>query len=271
MPGQAPVRRLWSSAHPRISSTVRGGERIGGVRFFGMPSMTRDRRAKGKGKTAAGFATGAVFSLCRIAHLLTLRQWLRNIRVTSGQKGTCARMRKNKQPTFFRQTVSIPMDLKRRMDRAAEPVNWSAEAAKAFEAKLAEIASRKEMKDMSDVVQRLRASKATMENEDFQEGYAAGKVWAEQDADARDLTNLDAFRTRVGNDWEACFVGSDSYSPAAHLADTITGEDLDRGDITEFWERALGAADAQKSYHGEFLRGFAEGALAVWDEVEGQL
>ena len=71
-------------------------------------------------------------------------------------------MGKRKQPSFFRQTVSIPIVLKQRMDKVAEPVNWSAEAGRAFEAKLAEISSRKEKQNMADVIQRLRASKAAM-------------------------------------------------------------------------------------------------------------
>jgi hypothetical protein len=52
------------------------------------------------------------------------------------------------KPRFFRTTITVPADLKRRMDAVKEEVNWSALAASAFEAKLAEIAKKKEIKKM---------------------------------------------------------------------------------------------------------------------------
>jgi hypothetical protein len=48
----------------------------------------------------------------------------------------------------FRTTITVPADLKRRMDAVTEEVNWSALAASAFEAKLTEIAKKKEAKKM---------------------------------------------------------------------------------------------------------------------------
>ncbi|MHC4179286.1 MAG: hypothetical protein ACYSWU_17370 [Planctomycetota bacterium] len=38
-------------------------------------------------------------------------------------------------------SISVPPDLKRRMDKVKEPVNWSAVACQAFEQKLAEISA----------------------------------------------------------------------------------------------------------------------------------
>ena len=58
-----------------------------------------------------------------------------------------------------RTTISIPRALKSRMDEVTENVNWSAVAARSFEDKLAEIISRKEIREMEEVVERLRASK----------------------------------------------------------------------------------------------------------------
>src|SRR5437879_3439244 len=52
------------------------------------------------------------------------------------------------KPRSFRTTITVPADLKRRMDAVDEEINWSALAASAFEAKLAEIAKKKELKKM---------------------------------------------------------------------------------------------------------------------------
>lgn len=46
-----------------------------------------------------------------------------------------------KKPTTYRQIVSIPANLKERMDKVADQVNWSAVAARAFEEKLKELES----------------------------------------------------------------------------------------------------------------------------------
>jgi hypothetical protein len=48
----------------------------------------------------------------------------------------------------FRTTITVPAHLKQRMDAVKEEVNWSALAACAFEAKLAEFAKKKEKKKM---------------------------------------------------------------------------------------------------------------------------
>jgi hypothetical protein len=52
----------------------------------------------------------------------------------------------------FRTTITIPQDLKERMDALEVEVNWSAVAARAFEEKLAEIGSNKERQVMSDFI-----------------------------------------------------------------------------------------------------------------------
>jgi hypothetical protein len=52
------------------------------------------------------------------------------------------------KPRSFRTTITVPADLKLRMDAVKEEINWSALAASAFEAKLAEIAKKMEKKKM---------------------------------------------------------------------------------------------------------------------------
>src|SRR5262249_7379637 len=102
----------------------------------------------------------------------------------------------------FRTTITVPPDLKDRMDKVQEDLNWSAIACKAFEEKLAEIASRKVSKTMSDVVQRLRTSKMRAEDEQYREGEKEGRHWAEHDAEADELTRLERYRDQLGRDWD---------------------------------------------------------------------
>ena len=61
-----------------------------------------------------------------------------------------------------RTTISIPPDLKARMEAVDEPVNWSALACRAFEQKLAEIIKRKGSSNMNDVINRLGAKNAKL-------------------------------------------------------------------------------------------------------------
>ena len=53
-----------------------------------------------------------------------------------------------KKPGYTRTTISVPADLKGRMNKVKEDVNWSALACQAFQGKLAEIAAKKERKTM---------------------------------------------------------------------------------------------------------------------------
>ncbi len=47
----------------------------------------------------------------------------------------------DEQQGATRTNISLPRELKARMDQVKEPVNWSAVAGKAFEAKLLELES----------------------------------------------------------------------------------------------------------------------------------
>jgi hypothetical protein len=177
-----------------------------------------------------------------------------------------------KKSGSYRQIVSIPDDLKKRMDKVADQVNWSAVAASAFEKKLGEIAESKETKDMNDVIQRLRKSKIESEGETFKEGRDAGKSWVENNAEVPELKRLDRYHAENHRDaWYLCTVESDAFSAAEHLARAITGDnDLDRSGMREFWQGVLGD-DEEKIHDDDFLKGFVDGAMELWSEVEGKL
>jgi hypothetical protein len=177
----------------------------------------------------------------------------------------------------FRTTITVPQDLKRRMDAIKERVNWSALACKAFEEKLAEIASKKGRKTMDDVIQRLRGSKQQMESEDRKAGETAGQAWAKDQAEARELENLEKFldgldhQPRYGRGEFFSDYGSSAYSNAELLYFKLHPEaEDDRDGAENFWVCALGD-DKHQAESDDFLRGFAEGAEAIWLEVKKQL
>lgn len=167
-----------------------------------------------------------------------------------------------------RMNISVPDDLKARMDAAAEAVNWSGVASRAFELELGEIAKRQKEKDMSAVIQRLRASKLEQEDVAYKDGYRDGKVFAENEADYSDLKKL--YELTDQSDWpDICESAEDAaYSPAEAVHMWMVGEDtFDRSESAAFWERFCGGEYPE----GEYLRGFVEGAADVLAQVEDEL
>jgi hypothetical protein len=91
----------------------------------------------------------------------------------------------------------------------------------------------------------------------------AGRQWAAYTAEARELERLENFAedTRQGQcqDWDANLVG-----------EAIRPEEDDGYAIENFWEQALGDNTSAKD-NPSFVKGFVEGALALWGEVKKQL
>jgi hypothetical protein len=177
-----------------------------------------------------------------------------------------------------RTTISVPADLKARMDKVEEPVNWSALACRAFESKLAEIAAKRETKSMSDVVERLRASMRSKESQAYKNGFKAGKSWAEQDAEVGELARLEEWKDSIERepslpDWETYCTVPDPrqrQGVGVTMTETITGETLDRTGVRDWWEANMGY-DSGKVEDGTFVRGFVDGALDVWEAVKDEL
>jgi hypothetical protein len=125
----------------------------------------------------------------------------------------------------------------------------------------------------------LRASLRQSEDAEFKAGFAVGKEWAENQAEAVQLKRLDALYEILSQnpdphvDWESSFVGDKWHfrSVAEWLFAEIKGfsaEETDRFAADDFWQQQYGENPPAE---GESLRGFAEGALEVWWAVEKQL
>jgi hypothetical protein len=178
---------------------------------------------------------------------------------------------------YARTTISVPPALKEQMETVETSVNWSALACRAFEDKLAEIAAHKEKKDMNDIVTRLRASKRQAEDAQYKAGAEAGREWAGDTAEADELQRLERWsaETRQHWGWDKLFTeGNGSDSPVAELVVSTVWPDADGNygysSVQDLWEQALGDNTSAKD-DPSFVKGFVEGALALWDEVKDQL
>jgi hypothetical protein len=175
-----------------------------------------------------------------------------------------------------RTTISLPRDLKARMDAVKVPVNWSAVAAQAFEAKLLELASKKGAKGMDEVIARMKAAEKLDSNEDYQKGWAAGERWAKEEARPKQLRDLDKRLGAWQHDIEealSAWTNGMNKGIAHGLFTAIhpLKEDVDRHTVACFWEVAIGDNGEELIEDWDYARGFIEGALDVWEKVEGKL
>jgi hypothetical protein len=113
-----------------------------------------------------------------------------------------------------------------------------------------------------------------MEEGRYREGYEAGEEWARERADADELMRLEKLRDRAGDGWDETFSigGSRAYGVGENFVHLI---DPNRGNLRHaaaaFWEEQVGDDYEPSMQDGDFVRGFAEGALAVWVQVKDQL
>jgi hypothetical protein len=176
-----------------------------------------------------------------------------------------------------RTTISIPLELKARMDAVVEDINWSELACRAFEQKLAEITSTKGVKDMKDVAIRLRASKHKLSGVRYKDGFRAGQRWAKDTADAEELERLEGVRNcRSPGEWASWWhiKTRGGIGPCDRFIHAITPPHPEAGGrevVGNFWEGHGGFDWEERSFDGDFVQGFAEGALDIWDRVKDEL
>jgi hypothetical protein len=167
-----------------------------------------------------------------------------------------------------RTTITIPADLKARMEAIEESVNWSALACEAFEQKLAELITKKGTRNMTEVINRLRVSKQKLESKQYREGHAAGTEWAKDVAEVQELINLDYNRDQFGSHWDGWWQNTGRPGSWRFLACLVKGDSHHNdSDERDFWQRH----GKGNEITGEFAHGFADGALFIWDEVKDQL
>ena len=178
-----------------------------------------------------------------------------------------------KKTGAIRVNVTVPSDLKRRMEQVGAEVNWSAVATEAFTVKLGHIAQEKAKKEMSDVVDRLRASKLQGAAEAYVDGHALGDQWAKETASAEELERLEKSADEKDS-WDVLFgLSPDKYMHlglAGSISEVITGQ-YDREVNDDFWDMAVGEEKMERLEDADFLRGFCDGALSFWESVSPEV
>jgi hypothetical protein len=207
--------------------------------------------------------------------------------------------------------VYVSDDLKARMDRAAEGVNWSSVAQGAFERALASIPAMEGSK-MSAVLERLKASKAEQVDSVAAAGFAAGRRWAENEADYLTLRRVgeydwSGFGEEIGVEFERVaridpeafwanhpkdasprgvdVEGTATLPPVPPLPPDPPGARVHAHDahaqrVEVRVRRAVDHAMARVRRHHHhdlprpspfYVEGFAKGAASVWREVKNAL
>ena len=163
-------------------------------------------------------------------------------------------------------TVYIPESLEaaRKAHSAThESVNWSKVIQKAIEEKIAQDTAKTGVKDMSDAIKRLRASKLRITNEENKLGAQKGSQWAMAAATWDQLQRLAEF------DYSQLGYGRPDHLgwPGAVFR-IMNPEDFDRNEMEEFWETF---PDGGEYSSVGFLQGFCEGASTVYEAVKDEI
>jgi hypothetical protein len=184
----------------------------------------------------------------------------------------------------IRVNVSVPRELKARMDAIEESVNWSGVAARAFEDELRRLQSERKAQKMDEVIARLKAAAEIEENEEYQDGFEAGQKWAKSTATPKQLRRLaeyvEGFETMSYDWWDvdeprlmAPFGATDYFLFALFGrlgADNDAKKEFLQEKAEGFLEEALGD-NILRFEDVNFFHGFGEGALDIWDKVEDKL
>ncbi|HEY5789574.1 MAG TPA: hypothetical protein VIX81_03055 [Gammaproteobacteria bacterium] len=179
-----------------------------------------------------------------------------------------------------RTTISLPDDLKRRMEAVEERVNWSAVATEAFAAKLHELGRQRRDLQLEEVIERLRQTRDREAPSEYRQGYAAGREWAMRHASYAELGRLKRlydwweYEPEYDLDWFIDNVGQDTrWSAPQYIAFEILAlpESERAAEVAEaFWHAALAGA-APPEGRSDFLEGFVKGAVELYAEVAGAL
>lgn len=193
---------------------------------------------------------------------------------------------------YRRTTITVPTDLKERMQRAGGQVNWSAVACEAFEKKLAEIGPIQEITSLEDAVERMKAiqSGSDTKNQSSPHGLAAGRRWAMNQATPDQLQRIEAMRQQMSDsDWSALLTSPEAFRDLARCIDPHAGIPCSRRPSKRrratglprrrgiddgrppAWERDFWSSilDERPNSPGFFLE-FADGALEIWKQIKDQ-
>ena len=170
--------------------------------------------------------------------------------------------------------IYVPDEMKARMDAAEATANWSAIAQRAFESELNHIERIKEVKSMSDVIERLQASKQEKAQELQKGGRECGVDWAKHRAEYDELkrvSQIDATILYQGYSDERDSVNRNWV--AKNIVADPEWDDVDRQERLRVIAELFAVDDDmfEDVVTTEFIDGFLEGAADVWNQVEDEI
>jgi hypothetical protein len=129
------------------------------------------------------------------------------------------------------------------------------------------------MSETDDVVERIRGTLRTPEQQQSHHGFKSGQKWARVTATGQELQRLESFRDRAGAGWETHFTydtRTDDYVAKQFFYDMWPNKNGDIEEANRFWS-GNGLKDTSSKKTGLFVQAFAKGALSVWDDVKSKL
>lgn len=186
-------------------------------------------------------------------------------------------------PEFTRMSISLPQELRARMDAVPDSINWSGVAQAAFEDKLSALAKAGEP-TIASAIARLRGTSVDVTSEDYRNGLERGRLWAMNQATVEELRRLqDLFdHLEAGEGFERWLakhrdisnrLGHHVFSGwhcAALVADKIKLFPVEADDHSvQCIEAAIELFGGKSAlFKDRVISGFVNGALAFWGEVK---
>jgi hypothetical protein len=160
----------------------------------------------------------------------------------------------HKGELMARISLYITDELKERMDAAGDEVNWSDVARPSLTAAVADFEHRK-TGTMHTAIERLRASRKKREESDTELGTKAGRAWAADDAEYRELKELHYRRTKYPD-----------QDPTEALEFAIDPNHEMQG--PELWDRCRVVIEPPSD---EFMKAFVEAAVNLFLEIRKEV
>ena len=161
-------------------------------------------------------------------------------------------------------SIYVPDDMKARIDKF-EDTNWSGIAQGAFNIRLDQLEAVKEIGEMSDVIERLRASKTEFVQTSLSYGTSDGANWAKREASyalLRSMAMVDDSVLEQQNDGQS--------------AATLVYHRIHRGEVENPHAYEISvlfgiAEEVAPLITPEYVIGFVQGAREVWEEVADKI
>ena len=164
--------------------------------------------------------------------------------------------------------LSIPDELKSKMDLQGGTANWSNVAQTAFEKELLMIEANQQVENMDDVVSRLRASKMVSIEDVLPDAKEKGRNWAKQGAEYVQLKALGEahWEGMEGGYWRT----AGAVAISNHENESL--DDVDTHQSNDFWEEWIDMTWRNDSDVADAAAGaFVEGAVEIWEEIKDQV